>query len=310
MSIPKGGIGFFDSGIGGLTVLSACQNVCKDEFIYYYGDQARAPYGNKSYGQIYRYTLSAMRKFRRLKAKAVVIACNTVTAVCVERLRKKFSFPIIGAEPAVYPAAKRGGEVFVLTTRATHESARFQNLCRDVARRCPQSVVRPFSCDGLAGAIERNIGKEFDYAEYLPRGKPAAVVLGCTHYIYIKEEIKRLYGCEVYDGNEGIAKRLSDVLSKPEKFKRKKQKNRDSQPRFSTRNKNINKLNKRSRNLSKKTMKNVNNQTLFFLGKSRESVRFVYKQTFVCLNVDENGLFVVKKIKKKLKNLEIFLKNS
>lgn len=301
MAIPKGGIGFFDSGIGGLTVLSACQNVCKGECIYYYGDQAHAPYGNKSYRQIYRYTLSAMRKFRRLKAKAVVIACNTATAVCVERLRKKFPFPIIGAEPAVYPAAKCGGKVFVLTTRATHESERFQNLCRDIARRCPQSVVRAFSCDGLAGAIERNIGKNFDFTKYLPEGKPDAVVLGCTHYIYIKEEVKRLYGCEVYDGNEGIAKRLSDILSKSENYKQKKQKNRDSQPRFSTRRKNINNLNKRSPNLSKKTMKNGNNQTLFFLGKSRERVQFIHEQTFVCKNVDENGFFVVKKIKKSQK---------
>ena len=281
MTIPKGGIGFFDSGIGGLTVLSECQKVCKNKVFYYYGDHVHAPYGNRTDRQIYRYTLSAMRKFRRLKVKAVVIACNTVTAVCVERLRNKFSFPIIGAEPAVYPAAKQGGEVFVLTTSATNKSKRFQNLCRDIARRCPQSTVRMFSCGDLAGAIERNMGKSVDYTEYLPKGNPDAVVLGCTHYIYIKEEVANFYGCKVYDGNEGIARRLSDVLRKEEILERKKEKNRVSRPRLTTKRKNVKNLNKCSLKTGKKTAKNGNNQTLFFLGKSRERMHFIHKQMFV-----------------------------
>lgn len=284
MTIPKGGIGFFDSGIGGLTVLSECQKVCKNEIFYYYGDHARAPYGNKTERQIYRYTLSAMKKFRRLKAKAVVVACNTVTAVCIERLRKKFSFPIIGTEPAVYPAAKQGGEVYVLTTRATNKSERFRKLCRRVDRRCPQSVIRTFSCGALAGAIERNLGKKVDYTKYLPKGKPDAVVLGCTHYIFIKKEVENFYGCKAYDGNEGIARRLYDVLSKAEKNKPKHKKNRAARPRLTTKQKNAKKLNKRSEKTGKKTLKNGNTQTLFFLGKSRERMNFAYKQMF--------GLFV------------------
>ena len=127
MRIPKGGIGVFDSGIGGLTVLSECQKVCKNEVFYYFGDHTHAPYGNKSKKRIRQYTFAAMRKFRRLKVKTVVLACNTVTAVCAEELRKKFSFPIIGAEPAVLPAAKHGGTVYVLATRATCKSERYKN---------------------------------------------------------------------------------------------------------------------------------------------------------------------------------------
>lgn len=281
MRIPKGGIGVFDSGIGGLTVLSECQKVCKNETFYYYGDHAHAPYGNKPPRDIRRYTFAAMKKFRRLKVKAVVLACNTVTAVCADELREKFKFPIIGAEPAVYPAAKKGGMVYVLSTRATNKSSRLQKLCARVVKLCPQCEIKAFSCDGLAGDIEQGLGEYVDFSKYLPPGKPDAVVLGCTHYIYIKKEIKDFYGCEVYDGNDGIARRLSSVLSKNQNLQQKGEKNRILRPRLTTRLKNANKLNKRSRKTGKKRIKKGDNQKVFFLGKSRERMHFCYEQMFV-----------------------------
>ncbi|MBQ2769251.1 MAG: aspartate/glutamate racemase family protein [Clostridia bacterium] len=215
MSIPKGGVGFFDSGIGGLTVLSACRKVLPKEVFYYLGDNGHAPYGNLKEEEIMRYVRKAMEKFVRLQARAVVIACNTVTAVCIERLRKEYPFPIIGAEPAVFSAAKKGGEVFVLTTRATFNSPRFQALCVRAGESFPNSLVKPIPCDVLAGAIEECLlEKDFDFTPLLPKGNPNGVVLGCTHYVYIEEVVKRYYGCEVYHGNEGIANRLRAVLKK------------------------------------------------------------------------------------------------
>lgn len=286
MRIPQGGIGVFDSGIGGLTVLSECQKLCKNETFYYFGDHAHAPYGNKSPKRIYRYTLAAMRKFRRLKVKAVVLACNTVTAVCVEKLRRKFSFPIIGTEPAIYPAAKSGGLVYVLSTKATNESARFQNLKSKLAKLCPQSSIESFACEGLAGEIERAMGTEFDYAAHLPRGKPDAVVLGCTHYIYIKEKIESFYGCKTYDGNQGIAKRLSFIIAKTEILPTKKKKNRVLRPRLTTECRIVKKLNKKTQKTSQKSSKIRDKQTLFFLGKSRDRMHFIHKQMFAFY---ENG---------------------
>lgn len=280
MRIPKGGIGVFDSGIGGLTVLSECRKTCKNELFYYYGDHTHAPYGNKSKRRIRRYTFAAMRKFRRLKVKAVVIACNTVTAVCVEELRKKFSFPIIGAEPAVHPAAKAGGLVYVLATPATCKSERYKYLCRQAAKRYPQCKIKTFSCDSLAGEIENGIGEYIDYSQYLPKGKPSAVVLGCTHYIYIKEEVAAFYGCKTYDGNEGIAKQLCSILSKQQKLQPKSKKVRDLQPRLTTCSKIASKTNKCSRKNGLKMAKNEKNKSLFFLGKSRERMHFVYEQMF------------------------------
>ncbi len=219
MGIPRGGIAFFDSGIGGLTVLAACRKRLPDEIFYYYGDNRRAPYGNLPVKKIRRYVFRAFRAFEKLKVRAVVLACNTVTAVCVEALRKKYSFPIIGAEPAISLGAKEGGEVFVLSTRATYESERFSRLCCQAAEKFPKAKIRAFACDGLAGAIEKRITDcDVDFTSFLPRGNPQIVVLGCTHYVYIAERIKKFYDCEVVDGNEGIAARLCAVLqSKNEK---------------------------------------------------------------------------------------------
>lgn len=280
MRIPKGGIGVFDSGIGGLTVLSECQKVCKNEVFFYFGDHTHAPYGNKPKKRIRRYVFAAMRKFRRLKVKAVVLACNTATAVCAEELRKKFSFPIIGAEPAVLPAAKNGGTVYVLATRATCQSERYKNLYRQAAKRYPNAKVKTFACTGLAGEIENGIGDYVDYTQYLPPGNPDGVVLGCTHYIYIKKEIESFYHCKTYDGNQGIAERLVFLLSKKKELDEKSKKSRDEQPRLTTLHKIAKKLNKCLRKNRLKTLKNEKSKSLFFLGKSRERMHFIYEQMF------------------------------
>jgi glutamate racemase len=213
MQIPQGGIAFFDSGIGGLTVMNACKKYFHSEIFYYYGDNARAPYGNLSAEIIYKYTKEAFEEFSALNVKAAVIACNTVTALCIDRLRAEFSFPIIGTEPCVLTAAKGGGRVFVLTTRATFESRRFNELCARTRRAYPYAEILPFSCDGLAGEIERNFRyKNYDYSAYFPKGKPSSVVLGCTHYVYVKKQIEAFYGCPALDGNDGVARRLLSEL--------------------------------------------------------------------------------------------------
>lgn len=290
MRVPKGGIAFFDSGVGGLTVLAACQPYLKGEILYYYGDNHHAPYGNLSKAKIRKYVFRVFKRFEKLCVRAAVIACNTATAVCVEELRTRFSFPIVGAEPAVFPACAKRGEVFVLATRATCESERLVRLCKKAEALYPKCKVRIAPCDLLAGEIEANLkNPEYDYARFLPRGKPNAVVLGCTHYIYIKERIAKHYGCEVFDGNEGIAKRLCSLLYVN---------GRDGRPPIQNKQKNLGflttkihqkvvaqekakKSNKRSPKNAKKRVKNGQMQSLFFLGKQRENNRKTYEQMFV-----------------------------
>ena len=131
MNVPKGGIAFFDSGIGGLTVLAECQKYIKSNIFYYYGDNARAPYGNLSSAVVQSYVKEAFDLFADLQVKAAVVACNTVTALCVESLRNHYAFPIIGAEPAITLAARQTeGEVLILATKGTLESERFRLLCQ------------------------------------------------------------------------------------------------------------------------------------------------------------------------------------
>ncbi|MBO7298088.1 MAG: glutamate racemase [Clostridia bacterium] len=232
MQIPTGGIAFFDSGIGGLTVLATAKKLLPNQTFYYYGDNGRAPYGNLSPATIMQYTTEAFEVFRLLKVKAAVLACNTATAVCAETLRRAYDFPIIGAEPAVFPAAARGGEILVLSTRATFESERFSRLCARARIHYPFARITATPCDALAGIIEKNLTNDtLDFTPYLPpTNKPLnAVVLGCTHYIYIKEKVAAYYGCETVDGNIGIANRLRFLLT-VDHFDGKSQKNRDGQP--------------------------------------------------------------------------------
>ncbi len=234
MQIPSGGVAFFDSGIGGLTVFAECRKRIKKPDFYYYGDNLRAPYGNLPFERIYTYVDEAFQTFSSLNVKAAVIACNTATAVCIERLRKKYPFPILGAEPAILPAARQGGKVLILSTCATAKSERFLCLCEKAKKEFPdvEFVVAP--CSNLAQAIEKNVlDTSFSYHSFLPRETPSAVVLGCTHYIYIKNQIQSFYNCPVFDGNEGIANRLFSILSKGEKptFD---EKSRDEQPLVTT----------------------------------------------------------------------------
>lgn len=216
----EGGIAFFDSGIGGLTTFSECISCTQKLFpnsplpdFYYYGDNFRAPYGNLPKTKIREYVLEAFSVFEKLKVGAVVLACNTATAVCIDELRKKYAFPILGIEPAVAFASKKGGNIFVLSTSATYHSERFQNLCNLVSLKYPDAKIQAFACADLAGEIERRLGDErFDYSKFLPKGNPDTVVLGCTHYVYIKKFVSSFYGAEVLDGNAGVAKRLCSIL--------------------------------------------------------------------------------------------------
>ena len=285
MKIPKGGVAIFDSGIGGMTVLDVCRKRLPNTLFYYYGDNRHAPYGNLSPKEIYRRTDRAFRLFRRLKVRAAVIACNTATAVCVERLRKKYSFPIIGADPAVCAAAKKGGRIFVLSTRATYESLRFKALCKAAGSKYPQATIKAYPCDDLAGEIEHRLpNTEYDFTKHLPNGKPDAVVLGCTHYIYIKKAVERFYGCEAVDGNEGIASRLTFVLKSTKNVGARTRPNffRDWRPCLTTFVKKKQNSNAHVSQKGQNPPKNSVNFNIFFLGRCKKANKIQYEQMFAC----------------------------
>lgn len=205
---------FFDSGVGGLTLLREFLRRYPWAECAYFGDNENAPYGNRSEAEICRLAAGAFEKIARLSPRAAVIACNTVTADCAEALRAEYSFPIVGVEPAVRPAAAAAGQgrILILATRATLASARVRELIRKHRGNCS---VETYSPAALAWEIERNI---FDLgcirlSDFLPRGEYAAVVLGCTHYIFLRDRIAGYYGCPVFDGNIGTADHLARITN-------------------------------------------------------------------------------------------------
>ena len=200
-------IGVFDSGAGGLGVLSACLKLRGGVRYYYLADIAHAPYGSSTEREIASYVREGLEIFKDLGADAAVLACNTATAVCVEEMRRAFPFPVVGTEPAVRLAERAGcQQALVLVTPRTARCARFRALL-DRGRGCAFTV---FSPPGLASAIEASLteGSRLRLAEHLPRGQFDGVVLGCTHYTLVGEEIAAFYAAPVFDGNLGTARRL------------------------------------------------------------------------------------------------------
>ncbi len=264
-------IGVFDSGIGGLTVLHECDRATSGCRYYYLGDNLHAPYGSKPKEEILRLVRSAMKKFERLGVDAVVLACNTATAVCADTVRGEFPFSVIGTEPAIRPAARVCKHALVLATPRTAESARLRALIKAN----PECDFTVFAAEGLAGAIEKKLtaGENFDLKAHLPSGNFDGIVLGCTHYVFLKEEIADFYRLPTFDGNAGVAHRLFDLLREKAPDEVKKLGNvgmTDHRLGRIT-------LNKCSQKFTDETSKN----TLIFLGLTKKCNKLTYKQTFV-----------------------------
>lgn len=214
-------IGFFDSGIGGLTVLSdALQAVSGVDFLYY-ADTANVPYGTKTKEQVKGYVLDAADFLAGKGVDALVVACNTATSVAVEDLRKKYDFPIIGMEPAVKPAVENHKDKRILVT-ATELALKEEKLRKLIARLDCEDIVDLLPLQALVGfaesmnfdgeAVESYLKERLEAFD-LTRYKVA--VLGCTHFIYFRPLIKKLLGpdIDVIDGNRGTVNRLLATIS-------------------------------------------------------------------------------------------------
>ncbi len=200
----------FDSGIGGLNLLCACAARVPHAHYYYICDEKNVPYGNRPPEEITRLTLSALGGIEELNPAALVVACNTVTANCIDKLRRKFTFPVVGIQPAVKPAAALGGKCLVLATNATVKSAAFLNL---VNRYAPADTTA-VGCERLADYVEKNVLSLPDRLpeDLLPDIHADSVVLGCTHYTFVKRQIEARYNCPVFDGTEGTAAHFWEIV--------------------------------------------------------------------------------------------------
>ena len=214
-------IAVFDSGVGGISVLGELYKLMPNENYIYFGDSANAPYGSREVSEVLNLSVSNAVMLMALGAKAVVIACNTATSVAAASLREKYKdFPIIGVEPALKPAvlAKENSTVAVMATPITLREEKFNKLMASFE---DKAKIIPVPAEKLAGMIEKGILSGTELEDYIrslftPLGKIDSVVLGCTHYPFIKSSIKKVLGdVSVFDGGEGTARetkrRLSDL---------------------------------------------------------------------------------------------------
>lgn len=206
----------FDSGRGGTTVLEAVKKRLPFEEYYYIADSSNCPYGEKSDEELHRIVRGNVEKLLEWGAEIIVVACNTATTRCIARLREDYpEVPFVGTEPAVGLALKsRFSKVLVLATPNTIRSERMKELVGS-------AQVDLLACPGLAETIEQNYEKNNDViiaklSELLEYDESYdAVVLGCTHYPLVKEEIQKFYPKAVLlDGAEGVAKRAEEIVNK------------------------------------------------------------------------------------------------
>jgi glutamate racemase len=216
-------IGVFDSGIGGLTVVKALRDLLPNENIFYLGDTARVPYGNKSAETVERYSIELANILTREKAKVIVVACNTVSSVAIPKLRAHVTVPVVGViEPGAQAAIAitRNRHVGVIGTRATIRSGAYENALRALnihvrvsSRACPLLV--PLIEEGLLNdeltdqAIARYLGP-------MIADKIDTLVLGCTHYPLLAGAIGRALGSEIklVDSAQNCATAVRNLLDR------------------------------------------------------------------------------------------------
>ena len=207
-------VGLLDSGLGGISVLGEALRQLPNEDYVYYGDTANAPYGDKTPEEVLGLVHQAVERLIELRCKAIVIACNTATSVSVGKLRQELALPIIGMEPALKPASLLPGEgkILVMATRVTLALPKFQALMAQYGR-----DAVPVPCPGLMECVERGELEGPQVTALLRQllgpwlSQPVkAVVLGCTHYPFLRKAIAALFPKEtpLIDGNAGSVRQL------------------------------------------------------------------------------------------------------
>ena len=216
-------IGVFDSGVGGLSVLRAARAELPQENFIYFADSGFAPYGDKPDSYVIERSERIGAWFVAQGVKAIVVACNTATAIAVQTLRRNFDLPIVGVEPGLKPAiaVTRSGKVGVLATAATLASKRYADLLERIQRDAPQIEFIARVGVGWVESVERGDLISNDTATrvadvvtlLLERGCDT-LVLGCTHYPFLAPAIQRAAPqAKIIDTAPAIARELSRRIS-------------------------------------------------------------------------------------------------
>jgi len=213
-------IGVFDSGVGGISVLADLVHQLPDEEYVYFGDSGNAPYGVRSKDEVKRLSFNVVDQLLNFKIKALVVACNTATSVAIEELRSSLDIPVIGMEPALKPAIElnKSGKIMVMATPVTLREKKFNDLIEKFKH---TTNVSKIPCPGLVEIIEKDGKYAFEIESYIKKvfspykiDEIGVIVLGCTHYVFIKDIIANILGedISIVDGNLGTAKHVRHLL--------------------------------------------------------------------------------------------------
>lgn len=218
-------IGFFDSGVGGLSVMREALRIMPNEDYIYFGDSKNAPYGIKSVEEVRELTFKAVEFLLDKGVKGIAVACNTATSAAVADLRKMYpDLPLVGIEPALKPAVEsvNDGSILIMATPMTLKEAKFNRLMKKYEDRAD---IVPVPCPGLMEFIEEGKLQGEEVEQYLldkvntyKKGKISSIVLGCTHYPFIEPLLSRIVGEDtvIIDGGLGTAKELKRRLNEKE----------------------------------------------------------------------------------------------
>ena len=212
-------IAVFDSGLGGISVLRELMQLMPEENYIYFGDSANAPYGTRTTEEVRVLTMNAAGMLYERGIKALVVACNTATAAAIEQLRQEYPhIVVIGIEPALKMATDRfpRGHVGIMATNVTLREEKLEHL----VGRFPDVRVERIPAPGLVELVEQGKAESEETEALVAQilapyvGQLDAIVLGCTHYPFVREAVRKALGDEVtiVDGGAGTARHTKRCL--------------------------------------------------------------------------------------------------
>lgn len=218
-------IGVMDSGVGGISVLKKAVKAFPNENFVYFGDSKNAPYGTKTSEELEMLARGDIEFLIQNDCKAIIVACNTISMSILDKIKGEYNIPIVGIRPEIILADEiretKRKKILVMTTKKTAQSEMLKNSIKEI----DDKNIEVLACNGLVDIIEKGKTKGKEIEEYfdklfetMNRDDYEVISLGCTHYPFVKETIKKYFDKDIkfIDGSDRTIKTIKDVLLEKE----------------------------------------------------------------------------------------------